>query len=268
MDKTVILIVFLVLLFPFLVFGDGITISGVPNYNVYIRGEYTTESSIFNVREFYVYVSNESVVVYFLGVGYGYSLECNSSVDLFIVQSSGQVVLAGAGCESDYLSLGFIICESSFCSVTISCNGCSYSGSLALSDPVPQSGGGDGCAWWDLGCHLRNMFSEVVSWILGVLQDFWSWLVNTIVSVLPQPVRDFFGFMNQIFGFLSTLLVQLVTYFPYFAFVIGLVLSLGLVYYVIEDGLIGVAKFFYMIYDLFKKFFEVILHLIEIIYPF
>lgn len=271
MDRALIIVVFLVLFTPLLVFGNsGIVISGVPSYQVSIRGEYTTQSNILQYRELSISVSNQSVVVNVFGIDYVYSLSCPSNVQLLIdLTENNRVELVSAICEGSVVPLGFIICESTFCRLSINCNGCSYSGSLPLSEPVPQSsGGGESCAWWDLGCHLRNMFSMVIGWILGVLQAFWDWLVNTILGLLPQPVKDFFGFMGQLFGLLGELLSRLVMYFPYFAFVISLVLSFGLIYYVIEEGLVGVAKFFHMVYELFKKFIEVILQLIEIIYPF
>lgn len=112
---------------------------------------------------------------------------------------------------------------------------------------------GRDCAWWDIMCHLVN---------------FLNWLGEQIMKLLPQPIRDLVEFLGMLFGFLGELVTQLVKMFPYFLMTIAILLSVGLVYYIVEYGVAGVGMYFMMLYSMLRKFIDLFIKILDLIIPF
>lgn len=104
--------------------------------------------------------------------------------------------------------------------------------------------------------------------ILNALKGFFNFIAHLIVSILPDPIKHFFTMVGQFFSMLGLMIVELVKYIPYVLLTIGLIFGLGLFVYVLEHGLIGIVMYFEDIYELFKKFLELILRVLDLIIPF
>lgn len=113
------------------------------------------------------------------------------------------------------------------------------------------------CTEDNLGCTIIN-----------ALKGFFSFLSNLILNVFPDPVKQFFGMIGQFFGMIGYMIAEMVKYLPYVLVAIGMIFTFGLVVYVIEHGFIGIVMYFEDIYELFKKFMELILRVIDLIIPF
>lgn len=241
--------------------GTGVTLVGrysTPGGRCYTRSVTITMYAVDN--------TTVEVAVEVEGMTYRHRYAYTQSISFEVAKTSDDPNTGMVVIQPFYV----VLCESLFC--TISGSGCS--GTLELPPPNCEEdnkrddGGNCSCNWWNIVCWLRCIFSWVINSILSVLGQFFNWLRDQIVNLLPQPIKDFFAFMGQLFGFLGQLIVQMINYLPYFLFTLGLVFAFGLVYYVVEYGVVGIGMYFEMLYDLFKKFIELIIKVLDTIIPF
>lgn len=147
-----------------------------------------------------------------------------------------------------------------------------YGGSVDLKEPYPiqvtyNHGVLYNCKRLDVHlCPWRGAWHAAVT--CGIW-EFWRWVANAIMSLIPQPVKDFMGLIG---GLLSGAVAVLTfalnpLYLSMFVVFIALVFVLYMIHLLLTQGVTGFIEFYGTVKDFVGSVVDWILKLINTIKP-